>query len=66
VGRLVIVIPIPFIETGCFKGIYPLKQFALVIHGNHQVRAAPQWAKPPTNFILDIFCVCAEPAVKRS
>jgi hypothetical protein len=33
------VLPIPFNETGRFIGIYPLKQFAIVIHGNHRVRS---------------------------
>jgi hypothetical protein len=36
----VTVIPIPIIATGRFIGIYPLKQFAPVIHGNHRARAA--------------------------
>ncbi|RJP94325.1 MAG: hypothetical protein C4518_03590 [Desulfobacteraceae bacterium] len=39
------VIPISFVGTASFIGIYPLKQFAPVIHENHQVRAASQWAK---------------------
>ncbi|MFZ2630773.1 MAG: hypothetical protein WA081_06600 [Desulfosalsimonadaceae bacterium] len=38
------VLPIPFIATGRFIGVYPLKQFAPVIHGNHRIRAASQWA----------------------
>ncbi|MFZ2633524.1 MAG: hypothetical protein WA081_20050 [Desulfosalsimonadaceae bacterium] len=36
--------PDSFIATGRFIGIYPLRQFAPVIHGNHRLRAASQWA----------------------
>jgi hypothetical protein len=36
-----------FAATGRPIGIYPLKQIAPVIHGNHPVRAASQWTKTP-------------------
>jgi hypothetical protein len=39
------VMPTSFIATGRLIGIYPLKQFAPVIHGTHQLRAALRWAK---------------------
>jgi len=41
------VMPIPYIAIGRFIGIYPLKQFAPVIHGKHRARAASHWAKNP-------------------
>ena len=34
-------------HTELIIGIYPLKQFAPVIHENHRLRAASQWAKTP-------------------
>jgi hypothetical protein len=40
-----VVLPIPFIATVRFIAIYPLKQFAPVIHRNHRDRAASRWAK---------------------
>ena len=33
-----LVLPILFIANGRFVDFYPLKQFAPVIHGNHQVQ----------------------------
>jgi len=41
------VMPTSLIATGRLIGIYPLKQFAPVIHENHRIRAASQWARTP-------------------
>jgi len=41
-----VVMPIPFIATVRFIGIYPLKQFAPVIHGNRQARGRIAMGSP--------------------
>jgi len=44
--------PTSLIATVRFICIYPLRQFAPVIHENHRVRAASQWA--PVQKLPDI------------
>ena len=47
--------PTSLIATGRFIGLYPLKQFAPVIHENHRIRAASRWAKTLRRTIRAIF-----------
>jgi hypothetical protein len=48
----VIFIPITFISTGKLIGIYPLKQFAPVIHGNHRIQGRIAMGSPsPGGFV---------------
>ncbi|RJP85873.1 MAG: hypothetical protein C4518_14990 [Desulfobacteraceae bacterium] len=46
--------PTSLVATGRFIGIYPLKQFAPVIHENHRIRAASRWAKTPAEHTCNL------------
>ena len=49
---------VQFVEIDRLITVDPLKQFALVFHGSHQVRAASQWDLPSDNCSSCLFCIC--------